>query len=66
MYEAARGRKPGVVILDPIERVVYRRSRRGKIREALDLQNLLEDKGLPALRRFAHRNYGGYIVAVVP
>ena len=64
-YETARGRKAGVVILDPLDGIVYRRARSGRLLEAPSLQELFDQKGREALRRFAGLQYQGFAVGVV-
>ena len=61
-------RKQRIVLLDPIDEVVYSRAhRRGaQYHEDPSLQELLWDKGKKTLREHAMRAYVGYMEAVLP
>jgi len=66
-YEAKRHRVPRIVVLDPVDGVVYSRPARrgGRLVEDASLQDLFLEKGRDALRRFACLNYHGYAEGVV-
>jgi hypothetical protein len=57
-----------IVLLDPIDEVVYSRLvRKGaQYHEDASLQDLLCDKGKVALREHAMSRYAGYVEAVLP
>lgn len=57
-----------IVLLDPVDEVVYsRRARKGsQYREDPELQVLYWDKGRVALKQYAMRSCQGYSEAVLP
>ena len=61
-------RQNRIVLLDPINEVVYSRLvRRGaQYHEDASLQDLLCDKGRQVLREHAMRRYAGFVEAVMP
>lgn len=61
-------RKPKIALLDPVDLVAYSRSVRcnsAGYHEDIELQSVLDDKGLEHARAFARTRYHGVMVAVL-